>query len=352
MQHILLIEDNFDVRENTAEILELAGYRVSTAPDGKKGVELAQQDKPDLIVCDIMMPILDGYGVLHMLSKNQETANIPFIFLTAMTERAEIRKGMEMGADDYITKPFDKTELLRAVESRLKKADSYKKEYEKGIAGLATFMTDVSGKDALQKFTDERKVKTYKKKENIYREDDYPRGIYYINEGKVKIYKSHDYGKELITSLLNQGDFFGYISLFEETNYKESAQAIENAEITFIPREDFFELVYNNRDVARKFLQILTHNVAEQQEQLVELAYSTVRRRVAEALLLLQKKYKQDDADEFNTAISREDLANIVGTATESLIRTLSDFKDEKMIEIRSGKIYLLDQKKLRNFRT
>src|SRR3954471_17516952 len=130
MIHILLIEDNKEVRENTAEILELAGYNVSTAADGKKGVEEVNKRKPDLIICDIMMPVLDGYGVLHLLGKNEDTANIPFIFLTAKTERLEIRKGMEMGADDYITKPFDKIELLNAIESRLKKAESIKKEYQ------------------------------------------------------------------------------------------------------------------------------------------------------------------------------------------------------------------------------
>ena len=107
MKKILLIEDNKDVRENTAEILRLAPYEVVTAKNGKEGVELAQSEKPDLIICDIMMPVLDGHGVLHLLSKNEETSGIPFIFLTAKAERSDFRKGMEMGADDYLTKPFE-----------------------------------------------------------------------------------------------------------------------------------------------------------------------------------------------------------------------------------------------------
>src|SRR6185295_5550711 len=326
MQHILLIEDNKEVRENTAEILELAGYKVNTSSDGKKGVEQVNKSKPDLIICDIMMPVLDGYGVLHLLSKNADTVNIPFIFLTAKTERTDVRKGMEMGADDYITKPFDKIELLNAVESRLKKVESIKKEYEKDIEGLTAFIGDVAGKDAVRKFTEDKKVKTYKKKENIYREGDYPRGMYYINKGKIKVYKVHDFGKELIISLLKDGDFFGYTSLLEEKDYTENAQALEDAEITFIPREEFFNLVYNNQAVAKKFLHILTNSVTEQQDHLLELAYSSVRKRVAEALLLLQKKYKDSGGKEpFSMSVSREDLANIVGTATESLIRTLSD---------------------------
>ena len=121
MTRILVIEDNNEIRENTAEILQLAGYQTFTAENGKIGVETALRENPDLIVCDIMMPVLDGYGVLHLLNKNDSTRNIPFIFLSAKTERTDLRKGMEMGADDYITKPFEEIELLNAIEVRLKK---------------------------------------------------------------------------------------------------------------------------------------------------------------------------------------------------------------------------------------
>jgi len=118
---ILLIEDNAEMRENTAEILQLAHYKVIAAMNGKEGVELAEKEEPDLIICDIMMPVLDGYGVLHMLSKNEKTASIPFIFLTAKAERTDFRKGMEMGADDYITKPFDSDVLLSKIKAVLKR---------------------------------------------------------------------------------------------------------------------------------------------------------------------------------------------------------------------------------------
>src|SRR4051812_15821307 len=111
METVLLIEDNTDIRENMGEILELAGYKVLLAANGKDGAALAIRQVPDIIVCDIMMPELDGYGVLHLLQKHESTMNIPFIFLTAKTERTEIRKGMELGADDYITKPFEGAEL-------------------------------------------------------------------------------------------------------------------------------------------------------------------------------------------------------------------------------------------------
>ena len=123
MKRILLIEDNDDIRDNTAEILELSNYKVIVAENGKIGIEKAIEHKPDLIICDIMMPVLDGYGVLHAVHRNESIRNTPFIFLTAKTERSDFRKGMEMGADDYVTKPFEDIELLNAIEIRLKKTE-------------------------------------------------------------------------------------------------------------------------------------------------------------------------------------------------------------------------------------
>lgn len=348
---ILLIEDNADVRENTAEILELAHYMVFTAPDGKEGVELARSENPDLIICDIMMPGLDGYGVLHLLGKDPAMASIPFIFLTAKAERSDMRKGMDLGADDYITKPFDKTELLNAVESRIRKAEVLKKEYEKDINGLSTFISEIAGSNALKKFLEGKKINHYKKKETIYLEGNYPNGLYYINKGKVKIFKTHEYGKELITDLLKEGDFFAYTSLLEEKPYGESAETLEDSEITFIPKDEFHNMIFGNVSVTRSFLKILTKGVVDKQERLVDLAYSSVRKRTAEALLLLQEKYQNKDEGQFSMAIARDDLANIVGTATESLIRTLSDFKEENLIEIKSGKIKIINENKLRSLK-
>src|SRR5438046_1435193 len=143
MKKLLLIEDNNDIRENTAEILELANYKVTTAENGKIGVEKALEEKPDLIICDVMMPVLDGYGVLHLLNMNPQLKGIPFIFLTAKAERSDFRKGMEMGADDYITKPFSDIELLRAIEMRLKKMDIIHAQYADGEEGANDFMKDL-----------------------------------------------------------------------------------------------------------------------------------------------------------------------------------------------------------------
>ncbi|HEY0273914.1 MAG TPA: response regulator, partial [Chitinophaga sp.] len=167
MATILLIEDNDDIRENTAEILELANYKVFTAPDGKAGVQLALEQRPDLVICDITMPVLDGYGVLHLLHKNEAMQTMPFIFLTAKAERSDIRRGMELGADDYITKPFDATEPLNAIESRLKKSARIKQETGTDINGLSSLLYAVSGKDLMQELKEDRNVNRYKKKQAV-----------------------------------------------------------------------------------------------------------------------------------------------------------------------------------------
>jgi DNA-binding response OmpR family regulator len=344
MKKILLIEDNTEVRENTSEILELAKYQVISAENGKLGVDLALKEKPDLIICDIMMPVLDGYGVLHLLSKNPDTASIPFIFLTAKTERSDIRKGMEMGADDYLTKPFDDIELLNAVESRLRKSEMIRKEFSNNAEGIANFFDSAS---QLKLISDERETAEYKKKAFVYNEAHRPVYLYYLMKGKIKTFRTNDDGKELITGMYKEGDFFGYIALLEESVYKDTAEAIENAEVMLIPKTDFLQLVNSNPDISKKFIKLLANNVSEREVQLVKLAYNSLRKRVADALLLVNKRYKKNENDNPLIQISREDLANIVGTATESLIRTLSDFKSEKLIEINEGKIVIRNEPKL-----
>lgn len=346
MKKILLIEDNKDVRENTAEILGLAQYDVITAVNGKEGVELAQKEKPDLIICDIMMPVLDGHGVLHLLSKNDETSGIPFIFLTAKAERSDFRKGMEMGADDYLTKPFDDVELLNAIESRLRKNDILKKEFAKSIEGINAFIGEAKGIESLQELSEQKDVRIYKKKDEIYQEGNYPKGIYFINKGKIKIFQTNESGKELITGLHTEGEFFGYLSLLQDEKYTSSATALEDSEIYMIPKDDFFDLIHKNAEVSRKFMKMLSNDLLENEKQLLKLAYNSVRKRVAEALVKLSDKYKKEE-EKFKMNVSREDLANIVGTATETVIRTLSDFKEEKYIEVSGGTITILNYDKL-----
>ncbi len=342
MKKILLIEDNQDVRENTAEILSLANYNVLVAENGKIGVELAQQEKPDLIVCDIMMPELDGYGVLHILSKKPETANIPFIFLTAKTEKTDIRKGMNLGADDYLTKPFDDTELLNAIETRLRRTKMFR-QYDASPEGLDAFIKDAGHLLNLKDLGKDKKIKTFRKKMEIFAEGDSPAYVFLVKSGNVKVYKSHPDGKELITNLYKANDYFGFESILENSLYKESASAMEDSELIVIPKHDFLTLLHNNSEVSNIFISLLCKKVKEKEHQLLNLAYNSVRQRTAEALL---KIFQLKDSDQ-KLSVSRDDLAKMVGTASESVIRVLSDFKDEGLIDIESGKIKILAPSKL-----
>jgi len=285
MKKILVIEDNNEIRENIGEILELADYEVSLAENGKRGVELAVSDNPDLILCDIMMPELDGYGVLHILAKKESTQRIPFIFLTAKAEHADLRKGMLLGADDYLTKPFDDIELLDAIESRLKKYDAIKKEYKPDAKGLNKFISDVKTIQNLESFTSTLRPRLYKKRNEIFREGDYPNHFYLISYGKIKTIKTNEDGKELITGIYSANDYFGYEALLKETEHLDSAEAIEDSEIIQIPKIEFFELLYSNREIAQKFIKLLSNNVVEREQRLVDLAYNSVRQRTAGALI-------------------------------------------------------------------
>ena len=346
MKKILLIEDNADIRENMAEILELTNYIVFTAENGKTGVETALRENPDLIVCDIMMPALDGYGVLHMLKKNAVTKNTPFIFLSAKSERTDFRKGMELGADDYITKPFTETELLNAVESRLKKSEQVKAAAEKNAGITGAIKNEI---DTLKELTSNRNVNKYKKKQLVFSEGNRPACLYYVQKGKIKTYKTNEDGKELVVDLYTEGDFLGHIALLENNNYKESAEAMEESELAIIPREDFEEVINYNPAVSRKFIQLLAKNISEKENHLLNLAYNSLRKKVADALLRIHKKYNTTLNSNFSITLSRENLATIAGTATESLIRTLSDFKNERLIDIDEGNIIILNEKKLEN---
>ncbi|MCI0536139.1 MAG: response regulator transcription factor [Verrucomicrobiales bacterium] len=121
MKTILIIEDQPDMRENIATILEMENYAVLTAHDGAQGIEAAREEKPDLILCDVMMPKLDGHGVLQKLREDRTIAGTPFVFLTAKGEKRDLRMGMNLGADDYLTKPVTATDLLAAVSARLER---------------------------------------------------------------------------------------------------------------------------------------------------------------------------------------------------------------------------------------
>lgn len=341
---ILVIEDNIDVRENLEELLQLSGYKVSTAENGKDGINKALEVIPDLILCDIMMPELDGYGVLRFLSNNVTTMNIPFIFLTAKAEKDDFRKGMGLGADDYITKPFDDVDLLDTIELRLKKSERLKSSFGETSQGLQRFFDESKAQKEFEKLLENREIRRYSKKDIIYEAGQYPKWLYYIVSGNVKSYQINDFGKEYTTNIYSSNEFFGYIPLLKNEKYHASVSVIDDCELKLIPVEDFTLLLYNNKEFAAKFIKILANQSEESEKQLLELAYSSVRKRVANALLKFS-----ESKNTRTMSILRDDIANLAGTAKETTIRTLSDFKSEGLIAIDDNKIELLNIEKLRN---
>lgn len=346
MKKILIIEDNLEVRENLEEILELSGYEAISAENGKVGVTKAMENRPDLIICDIMMPELDGFGVLNVLSKKPETSGVPFVFLTAKSEKTDWRRGMNLGADDYITKPFYKDELLNVIEMRLKKKSSLEKAAQSTPGERwHAFVNEAMGIEALKKLSEEKRHKTYPKKALLFEEGDYPRQLFYIIKGKVKVYKTNEFGKVLILGIYQAGDFVGYIDLIKRSDYTESAAALEETEVSLIPSADFLKLLYANQDVSAQFIKMLANDMVEKEAQLLNLAYHSVRKRVADTLLKIFEAYQESGKNEFQ--ILRDDLARMVGTAKESVIRMLTEFKEDGYIEIKSGKIRIKDQEAL-----
>ena len=297
----------------------------------------------------VIIYIFDEGGVANEISIAIQVCDVFLsIFLTAKTERSDFRKGMEMGADDYITKPFDDIELLNAVETRLKKAEILGNSYVSGAQGINQFIKDVKDSGLLKQLADQYDTQALNKKTTLYQEGKRPRFLYYVMSGKIKGFKTHPDGKEYITDLFSAGDFIGYSAIIEDRNYDDNTVVLENAEVLQIPKDDFLQMIYNDISIAAKFIRLITQNVKEKEERLLNLAYSSLRKRVAKALVDIHQKFNAG-AEGKRIEISREDIAQYVGTATESLIRTLSDFKAEKQIEIKDGKIFIPDPEKLKN---
>lgn len=344
MKNILLIEDNEGIRENTAELLEMTGYAVDTAENGRVGVEKALLRKPDLVICDIMMPVMDGYAVLHIFNKNPLLSSVPFIFLTAKIERNDFRKGMELGADDYLTKPFDESELLSAIEGRLNRFTNLKAEYDLQQDRLHAFIAETNQAGDLHSLSTDRKVHAVPKKQYVYLEGDQPSRLFFVQSGTVKTMRSNDDGKELVTGIYHAGDFFGYFALLQQGDYTDSALTLEDSLLIYIPQADFQQLLSANPAVSAQFIKLLAGQVSDREVQLLSMAYNSLRRRVADTLLRLGE-LKPDSLIQ----LSRADLAGIIGTANESLIRTLSEFKLDGLIEMTpSGGILVVEPKKLR----
>ncbi|MCK5638189.1 MAG: response regulator [Flavobacteriaceae bacterium] len=338
---ILLVEDDKILRDNTAEILQLANYEVITAENGKLGIEKAHVFKPDIIICDILMPELDGYGVLQIAVRDSALQKVPFIFMSAKTNHDDVRKGMDMGACDYITKPFDESELLSAVSSRLKRNEFFEKH--KTIDD-SEFNKTIKFENLQEEFSSKEKF-LFNKGASIYCEGNNSNHIFYIISGTVKTFKNNEIGKELITGIFKKQNFFGFTSFLKNKAYDENAVALKKTIVQKVTKPEILKLVKQNPQMAINFMDLLSENLNKIKDQLIHLAYDSVRKKTADALLQLN----HDNQKGYVIKISRSDLANIIGIAKETLIRTLTDFKEENLIKTDRNSIEIVNFKKIKS---
>ena len=328
---ILIIEDDETVRDNTAELLELSNYQVSTAVNGKQGIKVATKEFPDLIVCDIMMPEADGYQVLEELSKNNRTSSIPFVFLSAKTDHKDIRKGMNLGADDYLTKPFEEDDLITAIESRIAKTELLEKSSVNNRFTINNLKQELYNYPKLE----------IPEKSYVYEQGNQIDALYFVEKGVVKTCMIDKNGKELITNLCKPDDLFGDLTISSNKEQKEYAIALEDSVIHKIPKPELERIIRKHPSILKDFMQILDNHLSETKEQLLEMAYSSVQKKTAQTILLFSERLKKNKLRQIR--ISRADLAAVAGIASESLIRTLSKFKEKGIIEIEGRNIKIID---------
>ncbi|MCX6164020.1 MAG: Crp/Fnr family transcriptional regulator [Ignavibacteriae bacterium] len=183
----------------------------------------------------------------------------------------------------------------------------------------------------------------YKKGQVIFFEGNYPGGLFCIREGKVKVFKIGSTGKEQIIRFAKNGDALGYRALLVGETYSASASALEDSHICFIRKDTVFEIFKANNNFSFSLLKLLSRDLEDVENKMVKLAQKPVRDRLAEALLILKETYGMDKLGNINISLSREDFASIVGTATETVIRLLADFKKENLISTKGKKIKIIN---------
>ncbi|HET9434316.1 MAG TPA: Crp/Fnr family transcriptional regulator [Chitinophagaceae bacterium] len=203
--------------------------------------------------------------------------------------------------------------------------------------------------DDFELLTANKTQQFYKKGETIFREGGYPSGIFYITEGKVKKYKLDKDGREQIIYVANTGELLGYHAILSEDRYPDSAAALEESKIAFIPREDFLETLLQSEVLSRRLLKTLSHEFAVLANSLTMFAQKSVRERLALQLIVIREKYKVNFKAGMPVEInmSRDDLASLVGTARENVVRVLSEFKEDGILETKGRTIIVHDVNKL-----
>jgi CheY-like chemotaxis protein len=335
---LLIIEDQESVRENIAELLELAGHRTIQAANGIEGVRKAKAHLPDLVLCDIMMPELDGYGVAEVLSRQPETANIPFLFLTAKAEKEDFRKGLAMGAVDYLTKPFESHELLETVEMRLK----HQSRSKSAAGGEVAWRNWVEGLTSPHPASLQGTPLTpiaVPRHATLYSEGEQAKHLFFIRRGSVRLDRLDSRGKRLCINVMNAGEFVGWSPQFSKGIHVQHATALEDCELLQIPQSDVLKSFEEQPVFALELIRQILESQAAFEATALSMAYGSARENTARALL----RFARETEDGLSIPLSREDLANSVGMASESIIRTLAAFKKEGLTDTLKRTVIVVD---------
>jgi len=347
---ILIIEDDTVLRSNTQELLEFSGYKVITSSDGIKGVDAAKIHAPDLILCDILMPGLNGYEVFEVLNKDKSTRFIPFIFVSSKSEFKDVRKGMNFGADDYITKPFTEKDLLDAIKSRISKYEDINHDHPNFKYSKQEQSEDITTlKELLIYFKEKGEIIKVAKNKPVYKEQKHANYVYLVEKGLIKIHRMDEYGKELTTGLNKRGEFFGFYSFKEISSYPETATCLTPSILLRISNFKFYEILSRNSNLTIELAQLLSDKLSALKTHLLEMAYGSVLKKTSNTIL--QFAEKNEDEQKQSIKICRNDLANVAGISTESLIRSLSLLKKERLIDIDGRNIKILNVNKLQSIK-
>ncbi len=202
--------------------------------------------------------------------------------------------------------------------------------------------------ESLVEFNNERKTLSFNKGDNLIEEGHSPSGVFLIEKGTAKLYQIGFMGKEQIIRFVKEGDLLGYRSLISGEAFNASVTALENMEVSFIPERFFLKMLRNNPELSFDLLKVMANQLGEATNTITLLAQKTVRERLAEILLLLEDKLGLDNEGYINISLTREEMANLIGTATESAIRLISEFKGDGLITVEGRRIKIENQDKLR----
>lgn len=336
---IVVIEDQEEVRENLLETLELAGYDVVGASDGHAGVQRVREHAPALVLCDVMMPKLDGFGVLELLRADASTAAIPFVFLSARTEREDLRRGMNLGAADYVTKPFFQDELLRVVQLRIAQAAAPSIHGGQVLAKAHT--EDV--KPLLAELRQRGRTRQYTDRATVCYEGDEALNVYYVQGGRLRSHRETSFGKTLTLDLYGAGTWVGIDDVLGGGWHAAALSAFPDATVVIVPKGELLALVHKHPALTLALARQLAQDVALRTEQLLQIAYYSVRKRVAESLLRFG-----EGPDKTRVELRREDIAEAIGTTPESVTRTLTELRKDGLVDLSTvGEVILLDRRAL-----